>query len=90
MSQKIELTFHIKPPAKKDTGLKLVIWEILIPPVKDEEPTIKHDWGFANWNGEGWDGLDLPEGWVAVVVRWANTIDPEIMLAEKSKIILLN
>jgi hypothetical protein len=89
--QKVEFVFFTKSPKPADIGLKFVIWEILIPPVATEEPTIKHDWGFAEWSGEKWEDLPgLPEGWAAVVVRWANTKNPAELLEPRSKIVLLN
>lgn len=79
--KKIEMLFYSTPPKK--AGMKFVLWEILIE-APGQEPDIKHDWGFAYWNGESWDGMaELPEGYTAVVCRWADTVDPAELLEEK-------
>lgn len=80
--KKIEMLFYSTNPAPDNTGLKLVLWEVLIE-VEGKEPEIKHDWGFAYWGGESWDMLATPENVTAVVCRWSNTLDPAVLLEEK-------
>lgn len=86
---KVEMLFYSTNPSKENIGMKLVLWEVLIEK-PEQEPDIQHDWGFAHWNGTEWDSPgQLPEGMTAVVCRWANTLNPEVLLKEPSKIIKL-
>lgn len=85
--KKIELMFYPTNPSPENVGLKHVLWEI--EQMNEDSPIVKHDWGFGYWNGQGWDMLELPAGWFAVVKYWANTVDPELLLKEKGKIISL-
>ena len=82
--KKIEMLFYKTVPSEKNAGLKYVLWE-----VTDPAGGIAHDWGFCEWDGLDWIGVDTPEGFNAKVVYWANTIDPQILLKEQSKIISL-
>lgn len=84
--KKVELLFYTTPPAPDNTGLKLVLWEVSIEE-GGKEPFVKHDWGFAYWGGQDWDMIATPEGVTAVVCRWANTVSPDLLLNEPSKII---
>lgn len=81
--KKIEMVFYKTSPSEKNTGLKYVLWEI------NDGTAITHDWGFANWNGSDWDGIETPNGYTAEVIWWANTVNPELLLKEPSKIISL-
>ena len=80
--KKIEMLFYPVNPSEKNTGLKFVLFEILT-----NESEIIHDWGFANWNGLDWDPVDAPEGFTIKVKWWANTVEPDLLLKEPSKII---
>jgi len=57
--------------------------------IPNAEPIVKHDWGFAYWNGTAWDAIETPDGVTAEVIMWANTVDPEVLLKEEGKIITL-
>jgi hypothetical protein len=74
--KKIELAFYKTAPAKDDIGLKIVIWAI----TETETGAVTYDWGFGNWNGESFDGIDVPDGYTAIVARWANTVNPDVIL----------
>lgn len=82
--KKIEMLFYKTDPSAKNKGFKYVLWAIA-----DIEGNITHDWGFADWNGEAWDPMEVPEGYEAKVFYWANTVDPKLLLEEK-RIVLLN
>lgn len=82
--KKIELIFYPTAPSEKNTGLKHVLFEIIT-----NESEIIHDWGFAEWLGDKWGEVPTPEGFACKVVFWANTVDPDLLLKEKSKIIQL-
>lgn len=81
--KKIELLFYPTNPSKENIGMKIVLWEVTV------DKQVIHDWGFAYWGGESWDALASPDGVTAVVSRWSNTPDPEVLLKEPSKIIKL-
>lgn len=76
------MLFYPVNPSEKNTGMKFVLFEIVT-----DEAVIIHDWGFANWNGAGWDAVEAPEGFVTTVKWWSNTLNPDVLLKEKSKII---
>jgi len=78
--KKVEMLFYNTAPSKENTGLKFVLWEIV--EVLDV-PVVQYDWGFANWSGDAFDAIEVPEGYTARVMRWANTIDPAVLLEEK-------
>lgn len=80
--KKIHQAFYRIDPAVENTGLKYVLWAIA-----DIEGNITHDWGFADWNGKEWEPIEVPEGYMAKVAWWANTVDPELLLKEESKIV---
>ena len=82
--KKIEMLFYKTNPAEDNTGFKYVLWAIT-----DSEGNINHDWGFADWLGKEWDVMEVPEGYEAKVEYWANTINPELLLKEPSRIIKL-
>ena len=82
--KKIELLFYSVSPSPTNTGLKHVLWAIT-----DAAGKVTHDWGFAEWGGEYWGAIDVPEGYSATVEYWANTVDPELLVKENSKIIKL-
>jgi len=82
--QKIEMLFYSINPSEINAGLKFVLFEINTP-----ESQLVYDWGFADWDGKQWGNIDTPEGFTCKVVRWANTVDPELLTKEKSKIITL-
>ena len=73
--KKIEMLFHSDPPPEFSTGMKYVLWEVTGP-----DGDISHDWGFADWQGFGWDGVPSPEGYTAKVIWWANTSNPHFLL----------
>lgn len=91
--KKIEMVFYKTKPSEKNTGLKYVLWEIQVPGHKPDscevEYSITHDWGFASWDGKEWEAIDVPNGYTAEVIWWANTVNPELLLKEPSKIISL-
>lgn len=80
--KKIEMLFYKTLPSEKNAGLKYVLWEVTY-----ADSQIKHDWGFCEWTGTDWIGVDTPEGVEAKVIFWANTVSPELLLKEQSKII---
>jgi len=82
--KKIEMLFYSTNPSEKNIGLKFVLFEITT-----NESQVIHDWGFAEWLGSEWGEVPTPEGFECKVVRWANTVDPQILLKEESKIISL-
>lgn len=82
--KKIEMLFYPTLPSAENTGMKYVLFEITT-----DKAEIVHDWGFMEWNGEAWGNIEMPEGYSAVVKWWANTISPEILIKEPSKIIRL-
>ena len=81
--KKIEMLFYSTLPSMENIGMKYVLFE-----VTTDESEVIHEWGFMEWNGTAWGELEMPEGYSAVVVRWANTVDPKILL-EDSRIIKL-
>lgn len=82
--KKIELLFYPTTPSETNIGFKHVLIKIT------DGNQVKYDWGFAYWNGTAWDPIETPEGVTAEVEYWANTVDPEILLKEESKIITLD
>lgn len=82
--KEVTLMFYKTIPSEENIGLKNVLWEI-----SDTEGNLTHDWGFGNWDGKEWGAIPTPEGYTAKVAYWANTVDPELILKEKSKIIRL-
>lgn len=80
--KKIEMVFYSTDPSKTNTGLKYVLFE-----VTTNESEVKHDWGFCYWTGTEWEPLPMPEGYKCVVIWWANTGNPELLLKEESKIV---
>lgn len=81
---KIEMLFYKTAPSPENTGMKFVLWEITT--TEADEVVRKYDWGFGYWNGLEFEAIEVPEGYSARVMRWANTVDPSIILNE-SKII---
>lgn len=80
--KKIEMLFYSTLPSEKNTGFKYVLFEITT-----DESQIIYDWGFCDWNGKEWDPVEAPAGFSSKVVYWANTVDPDLLVKEKSKII---
>lgn len=89
----VEFTFY-STTTPEEIGLKFVLWEIVMPAIdgNSEQATgeVRHDWGFAYWDGKGWDELGVPSGWAATVKWWAETCNPDVLLKEPSRIIKLN
>lgn len=77
--KEIKFVFYKVNPSSTNIGFKFVLYAIA-----DAEGNITYDWGFANWNGLAWDELEVPEGYQVKVERWANTVDPELLLKEKN------
>lgn len=82
--KKIEMLFYQTLPAADNTGFKYVLFEITT-----DESEIIYDWGFADWNGTAWDEVEAPAGFSSKVVWWANTVHPDLLMKEKSRIIAL-
>lgn len=80
--KKVELVYYSANPSKNNTGFKHVLFEIT-----DPSGVVTHDWGFADWMGEEWGTVEVPEGYTSKVVYWAYTLNPELLLKEDSKII---
>jgi hypothetical protein len=80
--RKIEMIFYHVSPSPENKGLKMVLWKV----TPATGPAI-FDWGFAEWSGEKWEGVEVPAGYTCEVERWANTIDPLVLLKEPSRII---
>jgi len=80
--RKIEMTFYNINPGKAFVGLKFVLFEITT-----DESQIIYDWGFAEWLGDQWGEVPTPENFTCKVIRWADTVDPDLLLKEESKII---
>lgn len=80
----IEFTFY-STTTPENAGLKLVLWAIA-----DTDSVNTYDWGFAYWDGDSWEEIEVPQGYTAKVVWWANTVSPDLLLKEKSRIIKLN
>lgn len=80
--RKIEMIFYHVNPSPENTGLKFVLWK-----VTDDKGKSVFDWGFAEWLGDTWGIMHMPEGYACEVERWANTIDPVVLLKEPSRII---
>lgn len=77
--QEVKFMFYKTNPSPQNVGLKLVLWEVIIP---DEGGVgIQYDWGFGNWNGQSWDPIEMPEGVTAQVGRWANTVNPVVLMS---------
>jgi len=82
----LEWQFSDKLPGPKvPTGLKLVLWKIT-----DNSNAAAYDWGFALWEGNAWESIEVPAGFTAEVVWWSEPLDPSVLLTEPSKIIKLN
>lgn len=81
--KKIEMVFYKTKPSENNIGLKYVLWEV------NDGTTVAHDWGFANWTGSEWEAIEVPNGYTADVIWWANTVDADLLLKQKSKIISL-
>jgi hypothetical protein len=79
----VEMIFYAVAPSETNIGLKFVLWEIS----QDKQDPV-YDWGFANWTGTAFEAIEVPEGYSARVMRWANTIDPVLVLND-SRIITL-
>jgi len=78
------MLFYPNTPSKANVGMKFVLFE-----VTTDTKQIINDWGFADWLGDKWDDVVVPEGYECKVIWWANTVDPELLTKEKSKIITL-
>lgn len=76
------MLFYPVNPSEKNTGLKFVLFEVVT-----NESEIIHDWGFAMWNGLDWDPVEAPEGFVTTVKWWSNTLNPDVLVKEESKIL---
>lgn len=90
--KKVEMLFYSINPSVENTGLKFVLFEVVIPsndsPTTDQSTgTIIHDWGFADWLGTEWDKVEAPEGFTTTVKWWANTLEPDVLLKDKPRII---
>lgn len=83
MHRKIEMVFYKTNPSEINKGLKFVLWEV------DDGVQLIHDWGFAEWNGFDWEPIEQVEGYTTTVLFWSNTVNPELLLKEPSKIIKL-
>lgn len=80
----VSITFYNTIVPTK-AGLRFVLWKIT-----DATKVNTYDWGFAYWDGKDWEPLEVPVDWSAIVVWWAETLHPDVLLKEKSKIISLN
>jgi len=84
--KKIEMLFYKTEPSAKNAGMKYVLFEIVT-----NESEIIHDWGFAEWDGLQWVPVDMPEGtpegYSCKVKWWSNTVSPDLLIKEESKII---
>jgi len=80
--KKLEMLFYPVNPSEKNTGLKFVLFEITT-----DTSEIIYDWGFCNWNGLSWDPVETPENFTCVVKWWSNTLNPDVLMKEISKII---
>ena len=76
--QKIEMLFYKTNPIATNTGMKFVLFEIT-----DATGAVMHDWGFSDWMGTEWGPVDTPDDFTCKVVRWANTVDPSLLLNDK-------
>lgn len=79
------MLFYQTTPSETNTGLKYVLWE-----VKNDNGHISYDWGFCEWMGFEWGDIEVPEGFTVKVEWWANTVDPNLLLKEPTKIIRLS
>lgn len=82
--KKIEMLFYPTLPSEQNAGLKFVLFE-----VTDAASVVTYDWGFAMWNGLEWEPVEVPGGYTCTVKWWGNTVDPDVLLKEPSKIIRL-
>jgi len=82
--KKIELLFYKTTPSEKNKGLKHVLWEVTGP-----DNIVTYDWGFAQWDGQAWEPIEVPAGFTAQIHSWANCVNPDLLLKEPSKIIRL-
>lgn len=78
------MLFYNTLPSATNKGMKFVLWE-----VTDDKGNLIYDWGFCEWSGTAWDGVLTPDGFTAAVKFWSNTISPDVLLKEQSKIIRL-
>ena len=83
--KEVRLMFYAVNPSPENVGLKHVLFEIV-----DGEGQAAHDWGFAYWAGAEWEEVEVPKDFTCKVIRWANTVNPEVLLKEPSKIIKLS
>lgn len=82
--KKVEMLFYPVNPSDTNIGLKFVLFE-----VTDAASVITYDWGFAMWNGLSWEPLEVPAGYECKVKWWSNTLHPDVLVKEKSKILKL-
>lgn len=82
--KKLEMLFYPTLPSEKNTGMKFVLFKITT-----DHGEILHDWGFCEWLGKGWGDVPTPENFSCEVVWWSNTLSPDVLIKEKSKIIKL-
>lgn len=82
--KEIKYTFYTVNPSQKNVGLKHVLWKIT-----DDKNVSTYDWGFAEWLGNNWNAIEVPEGFIATVSHWANIADPVTLLGF-SKIITMD
>lgn len=80
--KKVEMLFYPTVPSEKNAGLKFVLWE-----VTDAGGVVNYDWGFAEWDGLQWQSIEVPEGYEAKVKWWSNTLNPDVLVKDESKII---
>ena len=71
------MLFYKTTPSEKNIGMKFVLFEVVT-----DESVVIHDWGFAQWTGKEWVEVDKPEGFTCTVIRWANTVNPDVLLKE--------
>ena len=76
--KEIVLMFYSVNPSEKNKGMKFVLWE-----VTDADNKVIYDWGLCEWDGKEWGKVDVPEGYTAKVVRWANSPHPDTLMASK-------
>lgn len=86
MSKTIDMVFRSGLPTKKvPAGVKYVLFKVI-----DANGVATYDWGMSEWDGKEWGYPEIPIGYTATVAWWADTLHPDVLLVEPSKIIKLN
>lgn len=75
--KKLNLVFYQTNPSLKNTGMKIVLFEI------ETEAGIIHDYGMCDWIGDKWDEVPMLQGHVFRVYCWANWPDPKNLTESK-------